>query len=281
MPTYSKIADLNSLFSQIYEGAYFISRQAELLPRLVEVRRSDSMADRKLTKVAATTTETPVEGVAPTGVTLSKSATDTIAPKIYHHQVALTDERIMTDPDDAMRSAAQEAGLSVAFKIEQDGATQFAKFTKSVGTIATALTVSKVLAGISLLMESDPIGTINVCIHPFEWHNILAELTASGAAAKTSPEMANDAMRQYFVGNWLGANWYLNNAINKADAGKIAGAIFTTPSIVYDERTPMTVEIQRDASIRGYMVNTVVRAGWGVQKPEHGVKLLGVMATPS
>lgn len=281
MVTYSKISDLNSLFSQIYEGAYFVSRQSELLPRLVETRRGSTMAIRNLSKVGATTTEKPVEGVAPVGVTLAKTSTDTITPAIYHHQVALTDERIMTDPDDARRSAAQEAGLSVALKIEQDGALQFAKFTKSVGVNNASLTVAKILTGMSLLMEADPIGQLNVVLHPFAWHNILAELTTLGAAAKTSTEMANDAMRQYFVGNWLGANWYLNTAIDKAAVAKVAGAIFTTSSIIYDERTPLTMEVQRDASIRGYMINTVVRAGWGVQKPEHGVKLIDQMSTPT
>lgn len=281
MATWSDIGDLNALFAEIYEGAYFVSRQSELLPRLVETRRASTMAERNLSKVGATTTETPNEGVAPVGVTLSKTATDTIAPKIYHHQVALTDERIMTDPDDARRSAVQEAGQSVALKIEQDGVAQFSKFTASVGTTLTDLSLGAIRAGMSILMAASPVGEINIVLHPYEWDNILAELIASGNHPISSNVVVNDAILRYSVGRALGANWYLNSAINPADAGKIAGAIFTRPSIIYDERTALTMEVQRDASIRGWMINTVVRAGWGVQKPEHGVKLLGQMATPT
>jgi hypothetical protein len=281
MATWSETGDLNSLFASIYEGAYFVSRQGELLPRLVNMRTANTMAPRVLKKTTKTTTEKVNEGEAPTGVKLARTSVDTITPAIYHHQFALTDEMLMTDPDGARQDAVTEIGMGIKEAIEKDGALEFANFTAEVGAIDEPLTLGKIRAGLSVLQGNSPIGDIQVVLHPFEWDSILSELIAAGNHPISSNVLANEAMKQYFVGSWLGANWYLDNAINTAAVGKVAGAIFCRPAIVYDERTPLTLEVERNSSIRGWLVNGVVRAGWGTQKAEHGVKLLGEMATPT
>lgn len=285
MPTdYSTVADLNSLFNKIYQGAFFVQRQTELLPRLAANASARTMAPRQFSTYTKQTAATVAEGEAPAKTKLVLTAGTTITPVIYHHIVPLTDERIMTDEQDARRDAAKEGGEAVRDKIEKDGIAKFASFTHSTGATNAALTLEKAAIGMTKLMAAGATGQVNVVIHPYEWHNIMKNVTniqASPTPSLSGADIVNEAMRSYFVSNVIGARWWLHNSIDPADVAKVQGGMFTADALLWDERTPLTLEASRAAAVRGWDMNFVARGGWGVPKPDFGVKLLGSGVAPS
>jgi hypothetical protein len=279
---YSAVSDLNSLFAQIYEEGFFVNRQTELLTRLVKNATARTMAPRNLPKYTKHSAATVAEGEAPVKTKLVKTNAGTITPVIYHHIVPLTDERIMTDPDEARQAAAREGGMAITEKIEVDGVAKFASFTASAGAAATALSLSACAVAMTKLHAASARGVVNFVLHPYEWHNLLKEIVdLGGNPASAGNEVANEAMRQYFVSKYMGANWYLNTAIDPDDTNTIVGAAFTADAMIWDERTPLTLEAERAATVRGWDLNFVVRGGWGVNNVSNGVKLLGPCTEPS
>lgn len=281
----SKISDLNSLFANIYEGAFFVARQRELMPNLVSNASVRNMAPRVMPVYTETTAQTVAEGSAPSEGTLAKTAAGTVTPAIVHHQFVLTDERIMTDPDNARRDAVREIGFAIAKKVDTDGITPFASFTAKKGSAGSALTLANVAAAMSVLMGESVAGGINAVIHPYQWHSLLGQFTNINAnPVGQVSDVANDAMREYFVSRYLGVSWYMNANISTTGTAGTAftyGAMFSPEAILYDERTPLEIEVQRIANKRSWEVNGVRRYGYAIRRDDHGVALRSNAVEPS
>ncbi len=280
----SKVSDLNSLFSSIYEGAFFVQRQTEMIPRLVMNASARTMSPRIFPKVTQTTAGTVAEGSAPTVGTYAKTAAGTSTPVIYHHQFKLTDEMIMTDPDDARRMAVTEIGAALSAKIDSDGVGLFSGYTQVKGTGGSALTLGNVAAAMSVLQTQMAPMPIRAMIHPYQWHDLLTQMTSVNVNPVTAPlsDVANEALRTYFASRYIGVEWYLAPAIGTTGtAGTAFGAMFSPEAQVYDERTPMQMEIERDSSTRSYLVNGIIRAGQARRRPEFGVALRSRASEPS
>jgi hypothetical protein len=92
-----------------------------------------------------------------------------LTPKIVKAQVIITDERIMTDPDEVRRDAALELGGAVGTKIDTDLVGLFSSFTNNVGAAGSALAISVVAAGVSLLRATPVPGPFSVVLQPHGW----------------------------------------------------------------------------------------------------------------
>jgi len=281
---YSTTSELNSLFSNIFEGAFFVQRQMEMIPRLVSNASARTMAPRIFPKYTQNTAGTVAEGGTPTPGTLAKTSAGTVTPVIYHHQFQLTDERIMTDPDDARRDAARESGMAISTKIDADGVALFASYTAVKGTGGSVLTLANIAAAMAVLQHNSVPAPYYGVLHPFQWNDILNQFTSVNVNPinVTPGELANQALRDYFVSRYLAVNWFMNaNIGTTGTAGTTFGAVFNPNAQVYDERTPMTMEIARDDSARAFRINTVIRAGQAIRRNEYAVKLRSRAFEPS
>jgi hypothetical protein len=277
----SKVSNLNSLFNNVYEMGKLALEEEALMPELVTRKSNPTMAPRILSSYDRVTVGTVAEGSAATAGTQNKTADGTITPVIAAAYQPLTDELMMTDPDDADRIVALRLARGMARYVDETGVGQFTNFTASAGTAGSALTVNHMAVAVSKLLAARNIGLPSGVLHPFQWHSVAGQTigwTANPIAA-TASEAFNTIMRQYFGGIGLGAQWFLSNAMGTGTA--VVAAVFHQEAIIYDVRTDYELEMERQASTRSIDFHAVHRFNFGIDRNEAGVKITANASAPS
>lgn len=270
-------ADLNGLYNQIYERAIFVLRESNLMVQLVSNYSANNFYTRNLTTRGQFSVETVTEGVDYANAqSFGKTLVGSLTPQERMVQAVITDIEIMNDPDNTVADASQEMGAGMAAKIDTDLLGVFASFTTDKGTGAGQLaTIATVAAGISVLQARQALndGVINVVLHPYSWFNIFKQLGQPVANAAFLGDLANQALKDYFVGNWLGVRWFTSAGISVDGSGDAVNGIFTQSAIAFDSRIAPYAETQRDASLRATEFNLVSAYAVGLGKRANlGVK---------
>jgi len=279
----TKVSDLSSLFNLIYERAIFVARETNVMVNLVRNFSATGWMARKITKRPQIDAQDKAEGVDfanPT--TFGKSNPATLTPGMKMAQTILTDEDVDTDPDSAVDDAAQELGASIATKIDVDVCSDFASFTTSVGPGAgSSATLNKFAVGMSVLRNAKAPNPIYIVLHPYHWHDIWVELGQPASQKAFLGDVANEALRSFFVGDWLNAAWFVEANIAVDGNDDATSALFNQAALGFDSRKEPTLEDQRDASLLATELNMSAGYAHGVIRDEFGVKYIADAATPS
>lgn len=279
----TKKSDLNSLFNNIYERALFVAREMNVMLQLVTIYTGTGYADRKIGQWATITAEDATEGVDYANAqTFSKSVLATLTPGEVMAQSVLTDVMSETDPDDAVRSCAEELGNAMATKIDTDIVTDMASFSTDVGPGAgQTATLAKFGVAQSVLRNSKVMNPLYAVLHPYAWHDIWVELGQPAATNAFLGDTANQALRDFYVGNFLGLRWIINaNIATDSDSDAVSG-VFNPGALAFDSRKAPMLEPERDASLRAWELNLVGGYAHGVRRPTFGVKYTCDVTTPS
>jgi hypothetical protein len=279
---YSKISDLNSLFNLIYEDALFVAREQNLMTQLVTNYSARGWMARKISIYPEIVAEAVAEGEDfsnPT--TFNKTLLATLTPGEVMSQVVLTDRRIETDPDDARRDASLELGNSIGTKIDKDLVGNFSSFSAGVGTAGSSLTLDNVAAGLSKLRKENTPNPIYVVLHPYGWHDVWNELGTPAAHYAFQGEIANQALRSFFVGDWLNVQWFISANISIDDSDDAVGAIFNPQSLAFDSRKAPLMEPERDASLRAWELNMSAGYAHGVRRDAFGQSITHDATAPA
>jgi len=267
----STIADLNSLFNTIFEDAIFVAREQNLMTQLVTNFSANTMANRQMGIYPVIIAQETSEGVDYNNpITFDKTLHMDLTPKIVKAQVIITDERVMTDPDDVRRDSSLELGGSVATKIDVDLVAEFTNFDDGVGAAGSALAISVVAAGISQLRASSIPSPLSVVLHPHGWYDVWVELGAPAVNQSFLGDVANEALRNYFVGSFIGITWFTNANITVDASDDAISGLFHRGALAYDTRTPMQMETERDASLSATELNVVTRYAVGTRRANWG-----------
>lgn len=279
----STVASLNSLFNTIFEDAIFVAREQNLMTRLVTNFSANTMANRQMGIYPQITAQETSEGVDYNNpITFDKTSHMTLTPKIVRAQVIITDERVMTDPDEVRTDSALELGGAVGTKIDVDLVGLFSSFDNNVGAAGSALAISVVAAGVSNLRATPVPGPFSVVLHPHGWYDIWVELGSPALTASFLGDVANEALRQYFVGSFIGMNWFTNaNITVDGTTDDSSGAVFHRASLAFDTRTPMEMETERDASLGATELNVVTRYAVGVRRANWGYEIVHDATAPT
>lgn len=282
----TKTSDLNSLYNQIYERALFVLRETNLMINLVSNYSSNNFYTRNITTRPTLTVETATEAVDYTNAqSFGKSLVGTLTPYEKMTQVIITDIELMNDPDPTASDASQEMGAAMAQNIDKDLLNLFSSLSTDVGPGAgQAATLAKIAAGINVLQTrfANQDGPINVVLHPYHWHDIWVLLGQPVATAAFLGDIANQALRDYFVGNWLGVRWFTSANITIDGSDDAISGIFTQSALAFDSRIAPYMEAERDASLRATEWNFVCAYAVGLGKrPTLGVKYTADATTPS
>lgn len=273
----SKVSSLNDLFNKIYEDAIFVAREQNLMTSLVTVYGATGMATRYLPIYPQMSATEVAEGVDFTAATeWTKSTQMTLTPKIAKTQAILTQARIDTDPDDARNDLALEMGGAIATKIDTDLVDLFTGFSTGKGTANNALTIANVGAALSVLRKNKAPNPLYVVLHPYGWHDIWVQLAQPAATYDFLGETANQAMRDYAVGNFLSAQWFTSANISIDANDDAVGAVFNRQALAFDLRQAPIMLTDFDASIAGggaYELNMEVWYGVAERRDTFGVKL--------
>lgn len=272
-------SDLNSLFNNIYEDSWFVTREMSVMRPLVTQRQSAGMAPRIMSSVAEITPVTISEGGTPTANNFSRTNQGTISPTIKYAGYIITDEAIATDWQDLQEDAAFEAGGALAQQLDTVLVGLFSNFGGTVGAGGAVSTLAQAQQAMAILANNAVVGQRNAVLGAGQWNEISKALTQSGNAsfAGLYGDVGNEAMRNYFVSNWSNARWYTNaNIGTTGTAGTATAGIFTQRAIMLDERTvrgsnPLDFETHRLEHGGGYRANWRLRYGASVRRANHGV----------
>lgn len=278
-------ADISAVVPQIYERALFVAREQNLMAQLVDHKSAKGWMARVITERPKVTAESVPDGVDyQNPQTFGKNAIATLTPGEVIAQVVITDQALESDPDGARDDASVELGNAIAEKIDQDLASTFANFTRDKGPgNTTDAGLSSVAAAIAVLQTSHAPGRKYVVLHPYQWHTIWLALGQPVANQAFLGDLANQALRDYFVaGPLIGATWFVSTHVPYDQAGTAAtGAVFVPKAIVLDTRRPPRLEAERNASLRGWELNMTAGYAYGIQKDQYGIAYTSRAAEPS
>ena len=276
-------SDLSSLFNSIYEDALFVARETNIMTNLVTNYSARGWMARKVSTrptVSAASVADGVDYANPT--TFGLTALATLTPGEVIAQVILTDQMIETDTNDAMRDAAQELGNAVGTKIDSDLVGTFSSFTtdKGDGANATA-TIANFAAAVSVLRNAKVPNPVYVVAHPYHWHDVWVELGQPGANQAFLGDVANQAMRDFYVGRWINVLWFIDANISVDGNADAISGVFNPGALAFDSRKAPTLENERDASLRAWELNMTAGYAYGVRRSTFGVKFTADATEPS
>lgn len=275
-------ADLNGLYNTIYEDALFAARELSLMPSLVTSFNSTGYADREVPIYAQAQALSVNEGVDfVTNKKLSKALLAKFTPGEVMAQFILTDRMVQTDPDAANAAASTELGGAVAEKIDKDLLAVFSSFPTSKGTAGAAHAMAQVAAGLAVIRNNKARGAATVVEHPYQWHDVWLELGKPAANHAFMGELANQALKDYFVGAFLSVTWFTSSNIEIDADGDATGAIFTRDALALDVREAVSLRTQRDESLRATELNMHTGYAVGKLRGERGVALISDATEPT
>lgn len=281
---YSKTTDLNSLFSNIYEGSRYVMRENGLMPQLVTRLSGDTYASRIFSRTTQTVGSAYNEAAALSEALLAKTAIGTATPITVRHGFLLSDQLKMTDPDGAATRASQEAGLAIANKIDQDLVGLFDDITASRGSGGAALTLAQVAQAMAdLTQNAIGLGRRYAVVGVYTWYDIYAQLTnvTTNPTTYSANDLVNEAMKNYYMQSYAGAMWFQTPAIGTTGtAGTASGALFNEQAFVYDVRKPLMMEVERNVTYLGDLLAWSIMYAAAVQDSTYAIQLKSRNSTP-
>lgn len=279
----STTSDLNGLYNTIYEEALFYAREMNMMARLVTPYSARGWMTRNISTRPQLTAESVAEGVDYAGAaSFGKSTVATLTPGEIITQVILTDREIETDPDETVRDAVTEMGGAIATKIDVDLTSDFASLTTDVGPGAnSAATIAKFAVGVSVLRNNKIPTPYYAVVHPYAWHDIWVLLGQPAATYVLLGDVANQALRDFYVGNWINLQWFTNANIATDANSDAVSAIFNSQALALDTRKAPMMEPDRDPSLRATELNMTAGYAHGVRRPTYGVKYTCDVTTPT
>lgn len=280
----STVSSMNDLYNQIFEDAIFIARENNIMTNLVTNYSARGWMTRTLATYPGLSAETVAEGVDYAGATdWTKTSVGTLTPAQIINQVILTDQRMETDPQNAMRDAATEMGNAIATKIDTDLVTDMASLATDVGPGAgQSATIAKFAVGVSVLRNAKAMNPIYIVAHPYHWHDVWVALGQPAANQALLGDVANQALRDFYVGRWINVLWFVNANISVDGSDDAVSGIFNPQALAFDSRQAPTMEPERDASLRATELNMTAGYAHGLgPRPTFGVKYTADAATPS
>lgn len=278
----SRVTDLSSLFSNLYEDAVFAVREETIATRLVRTF-TDGAGDqtRQLPEYASVTFATVAETEDFSNPTrMTKTSLATLTPGEVMAQVILTDRRIETDPDSAQADASMELGIAAADKVDSDIFGNFSSLTGgTIGTAAGTIWWGNFFAAISRLREGKVPRPWYAVLHPYHWHR-LASAAATGATVTNSPQFQDSVMANWYVGSAAGVDIFVSSNAQTSSTNGYS-AIFNPNAIAYDLRRDLRIEPERDASARAWEINASMLYAHGIWRPLWGVQIIGDNQAPS
>jgi len=277
----SKVSDMGTLYPLVYEDTLFVARDNTLMAGLVSQTEGSTFAARYIPIYNEITATTVAEGGTPSTQQLTKGTADSITPAIVSAKVPLTDERIMTDPDDAIGAVSIEGGLAVAKKVDQDLLAEFANLTQDFGAAGSALNIKRCAAAVAYIRAQNSMSIPAAVLHPYTWYSVYNELTQNGVTtrAANAADSVNQAMRDFWVNDYQGANWYTSSNLGTGTA--VVNGIFAREAIMLDTRTPLSMEVARDPDSRSTYFYFVMRYGTATPRATFGCKLTATASVPS
>ena len=277
----SSYTGISGYVQTIYEDALTVARDNMIMPSLT-LGFADRQNDAPRTNsLYGTVTFTQVDDTDDlTSQSFNPSTYQTVTVAEQGAQVFITDRRIENDPFGQQADATQELGTSLAAKIEGDLVSKFSSLTGgTIGASGSAATWGQFYAALAIARATNAGGQWAFVCHPYYWYALgTAAAVAGGVSQTNAPQFQDDVMRRFWVGNVAGIDIYTSTFIGTG-AASVQG-LFHRNAIALDVRRAPRLEVERDASRRGFELNMTAKYGSGIWRPEWGVQVVATVAAP-
>ena len=274
--TYSSIS---TLVNTVWADAMFVAREQGPMVGLVTTMGDiRGMAVRKNTKYGTATINQVDESDDLTSQALTPSTDQTLTPYEYGAQFFLTDQRLDSDIYNLRGDAATELGGAYGDKVDGYLSGLFSSLTGgTVGGTTTDFTWANFFGAITKARIAKIPRPWVMVLQPSQWH-ALATAVAPGVTVTNSPMIQDEVLRSFYVNTVAGIDVFVDG--NIATAATVYGGLFHRSAIALDMRRAPRIEVERDASRRGYELNWSSVFAYGVWRPSRGICIDTAGTTP-
>ena len=189
----------------------------------------------------------------------------------------LTDMARDSTADDSAAAIGRILGETLARKVDEDIAALFSGFSQvpQSGMAKTELTPDDILKAVAILRNNSVMGPYVGVFHPYQTYNLRNVLANSGSA--TTPalsDLGNDVLRSGYIGRIFGVDIFESPVVTGASSGAFIGAVMHADALAFCLKKDITIETQRDASLRATEIVASMSYAVGELFDLHGVKIV-------
>lgn len=278
-------SDISGYVQTIYEDAWFVARDNNIMSRLV-TNFTDSnqySQTRTSSNYGSVTFATIGEDDDLSSQTFTPTTDQTLTPYEYGAQFFLTDARITDDPFGARNDAARELGLGIAKKMNNHLLGDFTSLTGgTVGGAGSTITWSYLAAAYSQLKNTKAPPPYYCVLHVYQYHRLASAASIANTTVGNAPEFTDEVTRQWYVGRVFGnLDLFVTTDITVDASDDAYGAMYSPSALALDMRRAPRMEVERDASRRGWELNLTSVYAHGVWRPAFGIQLHFDAAAPT
>ena len=188
----------------------------------------------------------------------------------------LTDTARDSTADDSAAAIGRILGETLAKKVHEDIAALFNGFsTSSSAGAGTELTPDDILEAIAVLRANSVTGPYIGVFHPYQTYNLRKVLSNAGAAnVPALSDVGNAVLQSGYIGRLFGVDIFESAVVTGTSAGSFVGAIMHADALAFCLKKDLTIETQRDASLRATEIVGSMTYAVGELFDLHGVKII-------
>lgn len=194
----------------------------------------------------------------------------------YGNMATVQDIVVEASPSAVGADLGRQLGGALAQAMDESIVDLFASFTASVGSAGTEVTAATIMqAAAKLRAAGIPMQGAVCVLHPFQAYNVKVGLLNAGGSYGASPDLANAAGRDYFIGRIGGIDIFESASADIDGNDDAVGAVFHPAAIGLVMKRDIRIATQRDESLRGFEVVASAAWGAGIIDAAKGVKIIG------
>lgn len=269
---------LGALFSDVQQAALFTMQERGFMRPLVRnfnlVGQPGKQAKVGIYPTLATSALVSGEGTDATNNAITATEKTFDADEVAA-LVTLTDTARDSADDDTAASIGRILGETLAKKVDEDIAALFSGFSNTIGlTTQAELTADTIFQAVATLRGNSVMGPYVGIFHPSQMYNLKKQLANAGNANVPSlSDVGNAALAEGFVGRIAGVDLYESAVVTGDSAGNFVGTVMHSDAIAYALKKDITLETQRDASLRATEIVASMTYAVGELQDLHGVAI--------
>jgi N4-gp56 family major capsid protein len=269
---------LGALFSDVQQAALFTMQERGFMRPLVRnfnlVGQPGKQAKVGIYPTLATSALVSGEGTDATNNAITATEKTFDADEVAA-LVTLTDTARDSADDDTAASIGRILGETLAKKVDEDIAALFSGFSNNIGlTTQAELTADTIFQAVATLRGNSVMGPYVGIFHPSQMYNLKKQLANAGNANVPSlSDVGNAALAEGFVGRIAGVDLYESAVVTGDSAGNFVGTVMHSDAIAYALKKDITLETQRDASLRATEIVASMTYAVGELQDAHGVAI--------
>ncbi len=275
--------DISPYVQTIFEDAWFIAREEGFMARLAtNFTDDDEVKARSSSQYSSVTIAQLNETDDLQSQAFTPSVVATLTPAEYGAQFFLPDRRLSADPFALRADAARELGLGMGESVNTNLLSLLSSFTGGiVGAAGATITWGHFFAMLSQLKATKAPPPYFCVMHIYQWHQLAKATSVAASTQPTASWLTDEVMRRWFVGSVAGVDILTTADISVDTNDDAYCGMFSPIAMAIDQRRAPRLEVERDASRRGYELNYTAVYAYGVWRPAMGIVGLFDASTPT